>query len=184
MESQEPLGTPKGFASRVNHWMRSFGVTPKTLADESLLPYGRVVELISNGSTTSTPEELEQLTRALWGFAEDFLHDTLQEFDSPPQVQSEFTPFKSNPPAPRTLTLVQRGERKHSRARMDLSGQQFGLWKVLNRASSTHYHCRCECGTERNVAQQNLRSGASRSCGARACARKRVKGDTSNGLAA
>jgi hypothetical protein len=53
--------------------------------------------------------------------------------------------------------------------RMELEGQQFGLWTVGAYAgmgkNGGRWHCRCECGTERIVSSQMLREGRSRSCG-------------------
>ena len=50
-------------------------------------------------------------------------------------------------------------------------GLQFGNWTVIGRAvlkNKRHYsHCRCVCGTERDVLNINLRSGRSASCGCR-----------------
>ena len=37
--------------------------------------------------------------------------------------------------------------------------------KILERKSCRFYRCRCECGNMRIVAQGNLRSGNTRSCG-------------------
>lgn len=52
---------------------------------------------------------------------------------------------------------------------LKLEGIQFGKWTVLERAGSdgkaVFWKCRCECGTERDVAAPNLRSGQSKSCG-------------------
>lgn len=58
----------------------------------------------------------------------------------------------------------------------DMTGQRFGRWTVLGMTAktSTDGHrrtacvCRCECGKERVVYAQSLRSGQSRGCG---CAR-------------
>lgn len=58
----------------------------------------------------------------------------------------------------------------------DMTGQRFGRWTVLGMTTktSTDGHrrtacvCRCECGKERVVYAQSLRSGQSRGCG---CAR-------------
>lgn len=58
----------------------------------------------------------------------------------------------------------------------DMTGQRFGRWTVLGMTAitSTDGHkrtaclCRCDCGTERVVYAQSLRSGKSMSCG---CAR-------------
>lgn len=55
----------------------------------------------------------------------------------------------------------------------DMTGQVFGKWTVLRMAvrTSTDGHkrtsclCRCDCGTERVVYAQSLRSGQTRSCG-------------------
>lgn len=55
----------------------------------------------------------------------------------------------------------------------DLTGQKFGKWTVLRMVTrtSTDGHrrtaclCRCECGTERVIYAQSLRSGQSKSCG-------------------
>jgi hypothetical protein len=59
----------------------------------------------------------------------------------------------------------------------DLTGQQFGRWKVLGlhperkrygkdkHAITALWHCRCSCGTEALVFGSNLRQGFSRSCG-------------------
>lgn len=57
---------------------------------------------------------------------------------------------------------------------MDLTGQTYGRWTVLYRTPDKEgrngrkfvaWHCRCLCGTERDVTTQALRSGRSRSCG-------------------
>ena len=50
------------------------------------------------------------------------------------------------------------------------SGQRFGRWTVLEQAAAAarderKYLCRCDCGTERLVAERSLRYGGSRSCG-------------------
>lgn len=57
----------------------------------------------------------------------------------------------------------------------DLSGKHFGRWTVLYRASAkidskakrpaTYWHCRCECGVEKDVAATSLKHGTSLSCG-------------------
>lgn len=44
---------------------------------------------------------------------------------------------------------------------------RYGYWLVLSAATSTTSLCRCECGTERVVANNSLRRGASSSCGCR-----------------
>lgn len=57
---------------------------------------------------------------------------------------------------------------------IDLTGQRFGKWTVIERAedyiSPAGYHttqwlCRCDCGTERVVNASTLRSKLSKSCG-------------------
>lgn len=54
--------------------------------------------------------------------------------------------------------------------RIDLTGQKFGRWTVLNfvhapKSGGSRWLCRCECGNEREVASVNLRRGLSQSCG-------------------
>lgn len=54
-----------------------------------------------------------------------------------------------------------------------MTGQRFGRWTVLGMTTrtSTDGHkrtaclCRCDCGTERVVYAQSLRSGLTKSCG-------------------
>lgn len=53
---------------------------------------------------------------------------------------------------------------------MDLTGQVFGRFTAVRRLSggrtyAAQWLCRCECGTEKPVAQMSLRSGNSKSCG-------------------
>ena len=55
-------------------------------------------------------------------------------------------------------------------AKFDLTGQVFGLWTVLHEAEPdksgrARWLCRCQCGKERVVTADNLRSGKSTSCG-------------------
>lgn len=56
----------------------------------------------------------------------------------------------------------------------DLTGRRFGRYTVLRRAENyisksgshqTRWHCRCDCGNERIVFTQSLKSGHSTSCG-------------------
>ena len=51
----------------------------------------------------------------------------------------------------------------------DLTGQDFGLWHVENRAENngnhTMWNCNCKCGTKRIVRGELLRNGSSQSCG-------------------
>lgn len=49
-------------------------------------------------------------------------------------------------------------------------GEQFGCWTVMCRAQGhrgkgAYWHCRCQCGTEKDVPSEALRLGASKSCG-------------------
>ena len=53
-------------------------------------------------------------------------------------------------------------------ATKNLAGQQFGRWRVIERANESgaaRWKCRCSCGTERVVAAKNLIAGVSTSCG-------------------
>lgn len=52
----------------------------------------------------------------------------------------------------------------------DLTGKQFGYWKVIRHSHVNSYghhlwHCKCICGTKGRVTTSELRSGISRSCG-------------------
>lgn len=65
-------------------------------------------------------------------------------------------------------------ERERTRYVVDLAGQRFGKWTVLQRGpvgrkgDSAQWICRCDCGKERGVRSTNLRNGISSGCG---CAR-------------
>lgn len=53
---------------------------------------------------------------------------------------------------------------------IDMTGQQYGSWKVIERDYSTkdknvHWWCECECGQVKSVAGIKLRQGKSKSCG-------------------
>ena len=54
---------------------------------------------------------------------------------------------------------------------IDISGKKFGKWTVLyktdkrNAGGVIYWHCRCECGKEKDVLGTSLRSGRSLSCG-------------------
>ena len=52
---------------------------------------------------------------------------------------------------------------------IDLSGQRFGRLTVLNRAPNhgkvVMWHCKCDCGVEKDVRGNLLRSGKTQSCG-------------------
>jgi hypothetical protein len=61
-------------------------------------------------------------------------------------------------------------ERRKPPRVQDLTGTKFGRWLVLGYAGVTDYkqhlwHCRCECGVERDVLGMHMRSGKSVSCG-------------------
>lgn len=69
-----------------------------------------------------------------------------------------------------TIRLVFSNEGKDMNARMeDISGRTFGRWTALSfagrRSGSQIWECQCQCGTIREVAMNNLKSGKSRSCG-------------------
>lgn len=53
--------------------------------------------------------------------------------------------------------------------RLELTGQEFGRWTVLEWSQGykgdTGWRCRCQCGKEKIVASSALRSGRSTSCG-------------------
>ena len=55
------------------------------------------------------------------------------------------------------------------RGLIDLNGKQFGRWTVIEltgkKNQEYYWKCRCECGTEREVAGSSLRKGKSKSCG-------------------
>ncbi len=51
---------------------------------------------------------------------------------------------------------------------IDLSGERFGRWLVLDRDLTkcrTSWRCRCNCGTEKSIAMYTLLNGNSKSCG-------------------
>ncbi len=52
---------------------------------------------------------------------------------------------------------------------INMIGKHFGRWTVLELAEKKnkkiYWHCRCECGNEKNVEGYVLRSGQSKSCG-------------------
>jgi hypothetical protein len=53
--------------------------------------------------------------------------------------------------------------------RIDITGQKFGRWTVLEfircDQGSSLYRCRCDCGIYADVMSSHLRSGATQSCG-------------------
>jgi hypothetical protein len=52
---------------------------------------------------------------------------------------------------------------------IDLTGQRFGRWLIVERGSSLGHRvrwlCRCDCGNTGLITSHNLKSGRSRSCG-------------------
>ena len=53
---------------------------------------------------------------------------------------------------------------------IDLTGQRFGFWIVLKKDNKnvhgqTLWLCRCECGVQKSITSNSLRSGNSTSCG-------------------
>jgi len=48
--------------------------------------------------------------------------------------------------------------------RIDLSGQKFNSWEVLEYIGKKGYKCRCKCGAVKIVQAGNLTAGMSRSC--------------------
>ena len=59
----------------------------------------------------------------------------------------------------------------------DLTGQHFGRWTVINitdkrtKNRTIIWHCKCECGNEKDVDGYTLKSGQSKSCG---CLQKEI----------
>lgn len=60
-----------------------------------------------------------------------------------------------------------RSKRKTSCVTDDLTGREFGYWKVLYKADKSNFwHCKClNCGTEKDVFRGSLTYGDSKSCG-------------------
>ena len=58
---------------------------------------------------------------------------------------------------------------------IDLTGQKFNRWTVLERAENkgkvVYWKCECECGTIKDVQGNHLRDGTSKSCG---CLQKEI----------
>ena len=65
-------------------------------------------------------------------------------------------------------------------AKIDLTGKTFGRWTVLYQTNKRAknglviWHCKCECGNEKDVDGYTLRSGQSKSCG---CLQKEIAGE-------
>lgn len=61
---------------------------------------------------------------------------------------------------------------------MNLTNQNFGFWTALypiKKNNRIYWHCKCQCGTEKDVLQYSLTSGKSKSCGCEANTNKRFK---------
>lgn len=66
--------------------------------------------------------------------------------------------------------------------KIDLLGRRFGAWvvqaiaarKLYKACRQTQWRCRCDCGTERDVAYSSLVKGVSQSCGCTKPARIRL----------
>ena len=54
--------------------------------------------------------------------------------------------------------------------KIELTGKVFGYWTVLYESDlrnngKVYWHCKCECGNEKDVSGTDLRNGKSLSCG-------------------
>ena len=67
--------------------------------------------------------------------------------------------------------LTKKTARNECDCRYDLVGQKIGRWTVQylleerTKKRGKIYHCKCECGNEKNVSAETLRRGESQSCG-------------------
>lgn len=57
---------------------------------------------------------------------------------------------------------------------IDLTGQRFGSWTVIEPRPGYRWLCQCDCGSEREVQSKSLKNGRSTSCG---CSYKKKPGD-------
>ena len=51
---------------------------------------------------------------------------------------------------------------------VDLTGQRFGSWTAeypVRKNKKIYWHCKCDCGTEKDIYSSNLKSGKTKSCG-------------------
>lgn len=71
-----------GYTAKLNYWMQIFGITPKQVAVETMIPIGKI-KIILDGSTP-TARESELILRVLWSKAEDFLEEMANELDTRP----------------------------------------------------------------------------------------------------
>jgi len=65
-------------------------------------------------------------------------------------------------------------------ASIDLTGKRFGRLVVVERADDHRWSCRCDCGNEKTLPGDSLRSGQTRSCG---CLRRETSGARAANLA-
>ncbi len=50
-------------------------------------------------------------------------------------------------------------------ARIEIVGETFGRWRVIDYLGGSKYQCECECGTRSVLHSQSMRRGTSQSCG-------------------
>jgi len=62
--------------------------------------------------------------------------------------------------------------------KQELEGKRFGKWSVISYVGKVNsrdtWHCKCDCGTEKNVQQRTLLNGDSTSCGCDRIQKKRM----------
>lgn len=62
--------------------------------------------------------------------------------------------------------------------KQELEGKRFGKWAVVSYVGKVNsrdvWHCKCDCGTEKNVQQRTLLNGESTSCGCDRIQKKRM----------
>ena len=67
--------------------------------------------------------------------------------------------------------LIGKNPKHQNTTTIDITGQRFGKWLVLyktnkrNAGGVIYWHCKCDCGKEKDVLGTSLRSGRSLSCG-------------------
>lgn len=72
------------------------------------------------------------------------------------------------------IFALQQRPRQKSKSSQDLTGLRFGRWSVIGPVSDDWWHCKCDCGVERDVRGSGLRSGGTMSCG---CLQKEIVTD-------
>lgn len=60
---------------------------------------------------------------------------------------------------------------RNSKPKIDLTGQRFGRWIVLEYRKPGRWLCKCDCGNTKEVEGRNLRAGKTQSCG---CLQKEI----------